>query len=382
MWPLSATTPKPLLPVAGETLLGRLLRQSREAGAERATVVVANAKDAVAAAAVELGRRLGIPVDVVGRPPLGTGDAVAAAGPFEAATLVLNGDVYLDDGALTAVARAPGDLVVGVADVAERAGLGAVDAEGDRFVGVAEKAVSGAGLANAGVYRFPAGAEAALARLERSPRGEFEVTDALPALADDARVVTVAGWMDVGWPWDLLAANERALATLQPKIEGTVESGATLKGAVRVEAGALVRAGAYLEGPVLVRAGAEVGPNCYVRGATVIGERAKVGHACEVKNSVLFTHAKVPHLSYVGDSVLGADTNLGAGTVVANLRHDGGNVHAWTSRGRIDTRRRKFGVVLGDGVRTGINATLNVGVMLGPRETVGPGEVVTRSRIT
>lgn len=383
MWPLSATTPKPLLPVGAETLLGRLLRQASEAGCRRATVVVAEAKGAVATHAIDVGRRLGLAIDVVARPPRGTGDAVAAAGPFEAPTLVLNGDLFLDDGALTALARAPGELVVGVAPVADLAGLGAVEADAGRFRGVREKAATGPGLANAGVYRLPPAADAHLAALKPSPRGEYEVTDVLGALAaGDARVVELAGWMDVGWPWDLLTANERALAHLVPAVEGTVEAGATLKGAVRVEKGAVVKAGAYLEGPVLVRAGAEVGPNCYVRGATVIGERAKVGHACEVKNSVLFTHAKVPHLSYVGDSVLGADTNLGAGTVVANLRHDGASVHAWTPRGRVDTRRRKMGVVLGDGAKTGINATLNVGVLLGPAERVAPGEVVQRTRVS
>lgn len=383
MWPLSATTPKPLLPVGAETLLGRLLRQAREAGVARATVVAGEAKGAVAAYSLAGGRRLGLAVDVVVQQPArGTGDAVRAAGPLDGPTLVLNGDAYLDDGALAAVARSKGDLVVGTAEVADASAFGAVGADKGRFLGVTEKAHRGPGLVNAGVYRLPASASGALATLAPSPRGEFEVTDALNALVRagvDARTVDVPGWMDVGWPWDLLAANERALATLAPGVEGRIEAGATVNGAVRVEAGAVVKAGAYLEGPVLVRAGAEVGPNCYVRGATVIGPRAKVGHACEVKNSVLFEHARVPHLSYVGDSVLGRDTNLGAGTVVANLRHDGATVACWTPRGRVDTGRRKFGVVLGDGAKTGINATLNVGVMLGPGATVGPGETVARS---
>jgi bifunctional UDP-N-acetylglucosamine pyrophosphorylase/glucosamine-1-phosphate N-acetyltransferase len=161
---------------------------------------------------------------------------------------------------------------------------------------------------------------------------------------------------------------------LEPAIEGEVHADASLRGPVRVAPGATVREGSVLEGPVLVQQGAIVGPNAYVRGATTVGPEAKVGHACEVKNTLMLEGATVPHVSYVGDSVLGREVNLGAGTQVANLRHDDATVRATTRKGTLDTGRRKLGVVLGDEVKTGINATINVGVVLGPGETVKPGE--------
>jgi bifunctional UDP-N-acetylglucosamine pyrophosphorylase/glucosamine-1-phosphate N-acetyltransferase len=170
------------------------------------------------------------------------------------------------------------------------------------------------------------------------------------------------------------------LRGLSPAIEGKVEPGATLHGAVSVGEGTIVRAGSYIEGPVWIGRGCDIGPNCYIRPFTSIGNRVRVGNACEVKASVLMDRTHVGHLSYVGDSVLGEGVNLGAGTKVANLRHDGADVAVEWEGTRVSTRRRKMGVILGDGVHTGINTSLNAGVVLGPNATTLPGEAVLRSR--
>jgi bifunctional UDP-N-acetylglucosamine pyrophosphorylase/glucosamine-1-phosphate N-acetyltransferase len=135
-----------------------------------------------------------------------------------------------------------------------------------------------------------------------------------------------------------------------------------------------------IDGPAYVGAGASVGPNAFVRGATAVGPDAKVGHAVEVKNSVLFEGATVGHLSYVGDSVLGRDVNFGAGTTVANLRHDGADVRMSVKGERRSTGRRKLGVVCGDRVHTGIDTALNAGVVLSTDAATAPGEAVTRDR--
>jgi len=89
----------------------------------------------------------------------------------------------------------------------------------------------------------------------------------------------------------------------------------------------------------------------------------------EVKNSIIMKGTKVPHLSYVGDSVIGEGCNLGAGTKIANLRLDKENIRV----GGIDTRRRKLGAIIGDNVETGINASINVGSVIGDGTFIGPG---------
>jgi bifunctional UDP-N-acetylglucosamine pyrophosphorylase/glucosamine-1-phosphate N-acetyltransferase len=236
-------------------------------------------------------------------------------------------------------------------------------------------------LVNTGAYQFPAAAREWL-DVGESERGELELTDVLERTcgAFDVRAVAFERWLDVGRPWELLAATEWKLGEGSRRIDGTVHEDAVLDGRVVVEAGATVRSGVVVDGPALIRRGATVGPNAYVRGATVVGEGAKVGHAVEVKNSVLMAGATVGHLSYVGDSVLGRDVNFGAGTTVANLRHDGEDVKLTVKGERVSTGRRKLGVVVGDGVKTGIDAALNAGVVLSEGARVGPGETVTRDR--
>ncbi len=155
---------------------------------------------------------------------------------------------------------------------------------------------------------------------------------------------------------------------------------ADLRGRVVVEADATVEPGVVIEGPALLRAGSEVGPNAYIRGATLLGPNVHVGQSVELKNTVVRAGTNVPHLSYVGDSVLGADVNLGAGTTVANLRHDDTPVRLTVKGERTSTGRRKFGVVVGDGAKTGIDTNLDAGVTLSSGATTGPGETVTRDR--
>jgi bifunctional UDP-N-acetylglucosamine pyrophosphorylase/glucosamine-1-phosphate N-acetyltransferase len=115
-----------------------------------------------------------------------------------------------------------------------------------------------------------------------------------------------------------------------------------------------------------------IGPNCYIRPHTAIGDNCHVGSAVEIKNSIVMRNSNVPHHNYVGDSIIGEECNLGAGTKVANLRLDKKNI----SVANTDTGRRKLGAIMGDGVETGINASLNVGTMIGDHTFIGPGVVV------
>ncbi|HEV8579795.1 MAG TPA: glucose-1-phosphate thymidylyltransferase [Thermoanaerobaculia bacterium] len=138
-------------------------------------------------------------------------------------------------------------------------------------------------------------------------------------------------------------------------------------------AGARIHPGVVIEGPVFIGPEAEVRPGAYIRGGAWIAERCVVGANTEIKRAILLRHAKAPHLNYVGDSILGADVNLGAGTILSNFRHDGGVIHIPANGRRIDTGRRKLGAVLGDGVLTGCNSVLHPGVVVGRETQIYPG---------
>jgi len=185
----------------------------------------------------------------------------------------------------------------------------------------------------------------------------------------------------------LLEANRLAMDKRRPSVAGKVEAGANLRGSVEVERGAVVKSGSYLEGPVFVGEGAVVGPNSYLRPHTALGRNVKVGSSCEVKNSIVMANTTIPHLSYIGDSIIGENCSLGAGTVTANLRFDEATVRSVVKGALVDSRRKKLGAVLGDGVRTGVNVSLLPGVKVGAGAWVGPGAVVkrdvpSRARIT
>jgi len=383
MRPLTAERPKPLLPVAGRPILKRVL----DACAPHVggyVVVVGYRGDAIRE---QFGDAYaGHPIEYVEQTEqLGTAHAVGqAADHVDERFLVLNGDVVITDGLVDALVAADG-AAVAVKRVENPSAYGVVQRDGDELTGLVEKPDDPpTNLANLGLYALPRSTFELIEGVERSPRGEYELTDAILSLIERGeRVVPVehdGAWLDVGRPWELLDATELLLGELPRRLDGDVEEGATVRGEVVVEQGARVRSGAYLEGPVLVQSGADVGPNAYVRGASVLGPDVRVGNAVEVKNSVLMAGTNVGHLSYVGDSVLGRDVNFGAGTTVANLRHDDENVTMRVKGESVDTGRRKLGVAVADGVKTGIDTSLNAGIKLGRDARTIPGETVLKDK--
>ena len=136
--------------------------------------------------------------------------------------------------------------------------------------------------------------------------------------------------------------------------------------------GVLIEAGAMLTGPVILGDRTEVRQGAYLRGNCLVGCRCVVGHATEVKHTIFLDDAKAGHFAYLGDTILGNQVNLGAGTKMANLRFVSGNISVRTEDGSVDTGLRKFGAVLGDQVQTGCNSVTNPGTLIGPRSFLLP----------
>ena len=145
---------------------------------------------------------------------------------------------------------------------------------------------------------------------------------------------------------------------------------------VLLGAGTVVEPGAMVRGPTVIGKGTEVRQGAYVRGNCWVGDKCVVGHATEMKSSIMLHGAKAGHFAYVGDSILGRDVNLGAGTKLANLKMIGGTISVVCNRERIDTGRRKVGAILGDGTETGCNSVTSPGTFMGPRSLVYPAVTV------
>ena len=388
MRPLTDTRPKPLLPVGGTTLVETVM-ESCAPHVDGFVVVVGYMSEKVRDV---IGEEFdGKKVEYVEQEErAGTADAIArVANKVGKRFVVVNGDIIFSSDVVGRLVEEEGNAV-SVKRVDEPSEYGVVETETDeegelKAVGIVEKPDEPpTDLANAGVYVFDRDVLDYAVGTSESERGEMEITSTIAEMMDDGYRFGVVEhedyWLDVGYPWDILEATDIVLRDIDAKKKGEVEKGATLKDEVVVEEGARILSGAYVEGPVLVRGGAKVGPNAYIRGPAVVGAGAHVGNAVEVKNSVLMPGASVGHLSYVGDSVLGEEVNFGAGTVVANLRHDNENIRARVKDETVDTGRRKFGVVVGDVAKTGINTSLNAGVRLGAGATTAPGETVMQDR--
>ncbi|NQZ57139.1 MAG: hypothetical protein HRT88_06675 [Lentisphaeraceae bacterium] len=182
---------------------------------------------------------------------------------------------------------------------------------------------------------------------------------------------------EIYYAWDLLKVNEEVISKMtESDIQGDLSPAANIEGFVKLGKGSRILPGVFIEGNVIIGEGCKVGPNCYIRGNTSIGDNCHVGQSVEIKNSILMKKTNVGHLSYVGDSVLGNLANFGAGTTTSNLRHDNANQQSMIDGKLVDTGRRKFGVIIGDGVHTGINTSFYPGRKMSPQSSTLPGEVV------
>jgi NDP-sugar pyrophosphorylase family protein len=200
---------------------------------------------------------------------------------------------------------------------------------------------------------------------------------------DDAIVTQL--FADCSFVWQVLGRLEAHIGRLvdaQSIIKGEVMTGAHVNQRdVLIESGARVEPGAYILGPAYIGPGVIVRHGAFVRENVILLEGSVLGHACEVKNSLFLKNAHAPHFNYVGDSVLGMNTNLGAGTKLSNLSltsikdPDSGQRPTITIEGdgkQYDTGLAKLGAILGDNVQTGCNAVLNPGCIVGPNTLIYP----------
>lgn len=141
---------------------------------------------------------------------------------------------------------------------------------------------------------------------------------------------------------------------------------------IEIGAGALVESGAMIKGPTIIGPRSEVRQGAYVRGSVMSSPGSVIGHTTEAKNTLLMPGAKAGHFAYLGDSVLGREVNLGAGTKLANLKmNDKPYIFKFEGQ-RFVVERRKFGAIIGDHTETGCNTVLNPGTLLGQRVRVLP----------
>jgi UDP-N-acetylglucosamine diphosphorylase/glucosamine-1-phosphate N-acetyltransferase len=376
MRPLTSNRPKVMLPIANRPILEHLLNEVKAAGIAEFIFIVGYGDEQVRGY-FGGGEKWRITIAYSEqRKQLGTADAIRMVeGMVKENFLAINGDVIVNRRDIRKLMKNPRNTM-SVIEVKDPHGLGIVELSGRRVESIVEKAEHPPTLwANAGLYLFTTEVFDAAVRTQKSPRGEYEITDTLKILMTSNSGLyyqKLKSWLDLSYPWDLLEANESMLADLKAQNLGEVEANTVLKGPVAIGRGTVIKSGSYIEGPVIIGEDCRIGPNCYIRPATAIGDGCHIGAAVEIKNSIIMNGTDFPHLSYCGDSVIGAGCNFGAGTKIANLRLDKQNI----KMAGIDTGRRKLGAIIGDRVETGVNSSINCGSMVGNNTFIGPGVVV------
>ena len=390
--PITTTRPKPMINVGGKPILEYCLDALKFSEITEVFIITHYMDDAIRQYFGN-GENHGLKITYVKQPQmLGTGNALSVVENHVDEDFVLvYGDLLFGPEAVSAAVnlyeKEKPAAVMGIVHVEKPESYGVVELKNENMIKrITEKPAvrkAPSNLANSGLYVFSGDIFNKLRQTKISVRGEWELTDAVSLLIDEGKTVLALeissdDWLDIGRPWDLLEANRWALERMEHKIYGTVEDGAHMIGPVTVAKTARIRSGAYIEGPCLIDEGSDIGPNCYIRPCTSIGKNVRVGNACEVKNSIVMDRTHIGHLSYVGDSVLCEGCNLAAGTVIANLRLDDGHVKMIVKDKVVDSKRRKLGVIMGDGVKTGINALFMPGVKIGKNSWIGANFTVNK----
>lgn len=285
--------------------------------------------------------------------PLGTGHALLAAEKFvEGKFLLVYGDDIYGEEDIRALADMDGMVISSFVHENPKA-YAALEVMHGKVVSLEEKPEHPkSNIVNCGLYLLHDSVFDVLKKIGKSPRGEYEFTDALKILIAGGKVnnYTLKTWIPLTYPWNILDANRYMLDKYGSVIDKSVE----------------LRPGAVIEEPVAIGEGSVIGPNCYLRKYSAIGRNCKVGQAVEVKDSIVMDNSFVSHLAYVGDSIIGRNCNVGGGTLFANLRLDDKNVKMEVNGVRVDSGRRKLGAVVGDNVKLGARVTIMPGKRIWP----------------
>ena len=174
----------------------------------------------------------------------------------------------------------------------------------------------------------------------------------------------------VTYPWEALAKINDFILKIGPTLDK--EKYEKVGEDVWIAKSATVAPTAYIKGPAIIGENAEIRHCAFIRGKAIVGENAVVGNSTELKNVILFNRVQVPHYNYVGDSILGYKSHMGAGPITSNVKSDKKLVVVKDGIEKIETGIKKFGAMLGDNVEIGCGSVLNPGTVVGRNTNIYP----------
>lgn len=194
-------------------------------------------------------------------------------------------------------------------------------------------------------------------------------------LLDIEKTIAIELFKKFDYPWEVLPHIKEFILKIGPSLDNNEYE--KVGEDIWIAKSATIADNVSISGPLIVCPDAEIRQCAYIRGSAIVGRGATVGNSCELKNAILFDGCQTPHYNYVGDSIIGYKSHIGAGGITSNLKSDKSNVVLKSQDGQsIETGLRKFGAVLGDNVEVGCNSVLNPGTVIGRNSTVYPTSCV------
>ena len=377
-YPLTLTKPKPLLHIANKPILAHQLDQMLGL-IDEAIIIVGYKHEMIREYFGDSYRGISL-CYVEQREQLGTGHAARQVEPhIRDRFLLMNGDdLYAREDLEACLQHQYSLLSMEVADPRQ---FGVLTVEGGLVKDVIEKPEHPASnLTSVGAYVFDREIFPLLDEIPRSPRGEYEVTDGVRALAHKAEMhyhVSSAYWIPVGFPWSVLAANDFLLEkNLTEQIEGIIEPGVQIDGAVSLGKNSIIRQGSVIQGNLCVGDDCIIGANCHISGNTSIGHNSSLDMSNRVDNSVIEQNVRVAPFCHISHSVIGDGCMLHSGAVTMSAPLEGTTVRSLVKGAPFDSGCKHLGTILASGVVLQPHVVCYPGVKVNPDVVIGAGSVV------
>ena len=378
MAPFFPTRPKAMVHVAGRPVLHRTLRMLRESGFSEAYAVIGS-NGSLVTEYFGAGRSVDMTLGYLTQRQDGIGRAVLTAKnkfvPGEQFLLAYS-DVVAEENLISSVMQAfflSNKPAASICLTKEPADFGNVYLDDAMNI---TKIVEKPGRGGKGNYVL-----AGIFVLPYSFFGTLEKNggDMVKALAELVKTeglkgsIWEKGWVDLVHPWDVLSANRMVMSTWHTADvhESIKLRDAKIKGPVRIEENVEIRSGAIIEGPAFIGSGCYIGNNALIRKNSSIGAGSVVGFGAEIKNCVIFGNTKIGRLSFIGDSVIGENVEIGSGTMTTNYDVSGADIKVRLGKTLLGTGMKKLGAFVGDGAHLGNGHNIAPGAVVAPGCVIG-----------
>ena len=377
--PFSNTRPIPMISIAGKALLDNSLFQLKKAGINDVYIIVGHHKEMIQNFVAEKSDA-GMNIHCLEQKNNGgIGDAVLtvkekiSAGEY---FLLIYGDTLTDENIYSKTQQSFHSFKCPVASIClppSNESFGNVFLNAQMKINKIVEKPKGNNFGNyvlSGVFVLP---ESFFGLLEKNKRS---MEKALKALVQEGELMASMWeneWLDIVYPWEILKANRIILDSWNESSiakSAIMESNVTMQGGVNIEEGAVIKAGAVLEGPCSIGKGSYVGNNSLIRSYTSLGNNCSIGYGVELKNCVVLDNSGIGRLSFVGDSVIGENVDIGAGCMTVNRNLGWEKVQIKNGKTVLPSGLKKLGAFIGDNVIIGAGNTIQPGTVISPGKTL------------